>query len=149
MTVPMFFSQRTEYALRAAVWLAGHVGKPSTTAEIAAGTQVPASYLSKILQSLGQAGVVVGTRGLGGGFELARPAASIRVLEVVEAVDPIRRIHTCPLGIEDHGAKLCPLHAKLDESIACVERSFAETSLADLVVNGPGGHPICPSAPSE
>ncbi|HHH31710.1 MAG TPA: Rrf2 family transcriptional regulator [Polyangiaceae bacterium] len=140
----MFFSQRVEYALRAAVWLGGNEGEPRRTVDIAKGTKVPASYLSKVLQSLSRAGLVVGTRGLHGGFVLARPASSVTVLEVVDAVEPIKRIHECPLGIEEHGMNLCPLHHKLDEAIAGVERVFAGTTLADLVVGG--SDPLCPAA---
>jgi len=142
----MIFSQTVEYALRAAVWLAGNGGVPRTTADIAEGTQVPASYMSKVLQSMGRAGLVIGTRGLHGGFVLARPADGISVLEVVDAVDPIRRIHECPLGLVAHGVNLCPLHRKLDEAIAHIERSFAGTTLGELVSGEPGDHPICPPA---
>jgi Rrf2 family protein len=142
----MIFSQTVEYALRASVWLAGHEGQPCTTADIAEGTQVPSSYLSKVLQALGRAGLVVGTRGLHGGFVLARSPESISVLEVVDAVDPIQRIHECPLGIEAHGMNLCPLHRKLDQAIAHIERSFAGTKLAELVAGEGGEHPICPPA---
>jgi Rrf2 family transcriptional regulator, nitric oxide-sensitive transcriptional repressor len=131
----MLLSQRAEYALRATVWLARGDGRSYKTAEIASNTQVPPSYLSKVLQSLARAGLVVGTRGHHGGFTLARDAAAITVLEVVEAVDPIQRISECPLGLKDH-VDLCPLHRKLDQAFAEVERSFAGTTIASLVPAG-------------
>jgi Rrf2 family protein len=141
----MLVSQTVEYALRAAVWLAGHPGG-QTTREIAEATQVPPSYLSKVMQSLQRAGLVVGRRGPGGGFELARTAEQIRVLDVVDAVDPIQRIETCPLGIASHGRHLCPLHAKLDGAIASVEAAFASTTLAELVSPKHRLQPLCPLA---
>ena len=39
--------------------------------------------------------LVVGTEGIGGGFALARPAADIRVLAVLDAVDPDRKLFAC------------------------------------------------------
>lgn len=139
----MIFSQTVEYALRAAVWLADH-GEGQTTQEIAEATKVPASYLSKVLQNLRRAGIVHGQRGVGGGFTLARPPVDISILDVVQAVDPIERIRTCPLGIPSHGANLCPLHRKLDDAIGHVSGAFATTTLAELVAPRHRLKPLCP-----
>lgn len=136
-------SQTAEYALRAVVHLATvtSVGtseaeaKPmvlQTVQQIATAAQVPLSYLSKVLQTLARAGLIVSQRGLGGGFSLARAPAEITVYEVVQAVDPIQRIAQCPLGLEAHRDFLCPLHAKLDAATALVEQSFRETTIAEL-----------------
>lgn len=141
----MLVSQTVEYALRAAVWLADH-DAGQTTQEIAEATQVPSSYLSKVLQGLQRAGIVQGRRGAGGGFTLARAAAEISVLEVVQAVDPIHRIETCPLGIPSHGGRLCPLHRKLDDAIGHVTAAFGSTSLAELVAPKHRLKPLCPLA---
>lgn len=118
-------------------------GDPLTTPRIAELTRVPASYLAKVLQTLGRAGLVISRRGLGGGFTLSRPAEQISVLEVVNAVEPIGRIHSCPLKIESHGTNLCPLHHRLDEAIATVERTFAETMIADLLAVAGRSSPLC------
>src|SRR5262245_64497934 len=107
-------SQTVEYALRAVVYLADQAPAPRTTDQIATATRVPKAYLSKILQGLSRGGIVHSQRGLGGGMTLVKPPAELTILEVVGAVDPIRRIKTCPLGIAAHGARLCPLHRRLD-----------------------------------
>jgi Rrf2 family protein len=140
------FSQTTEYALRAAVWLAESSGEPQTTHDIAAATQVPAGYLSKVLQSLGRAGIVRGSRGKNGGFELARPSANLSILEIVNAVDPIRRIKACPLSLEAHRSRLCPLHRKMDDALAVIEKSFRDVTLAQLVDSDDDVRPLCASA---
>jgi Rrf2 family protein len=137
------FSQTTEYALRAAVWLAETSGRPQTTSEIAIATRVPAGYLSKVLQLLGRSGLVRGARGKHGGFELARPAAGLTILEIVSAVDPIRRILTCPLGLESHRKKLCPLHRKMDDALAAIESSFREVTLEELIAGDQQVRPLC------
>lgn len=127
------FSQTAEYALRAMACLARFSDRSMTTAEVAKVTLVPPGYLSKVLQQLSRAGLVKAVRGVGGGFRLRRDPEEITILEVVNAVDPIQRIRTCPLGLPEHGARLCMLHRRLDEAIAHVERALAGTLLSDVV----------------
>lgn len=129
------FSQTAEYALRATVFLAQNSKQAFTTQQISEGTKVPAPYLSKVLQSLVRADIVLSQRGIGGGFVLSKKAGEISVLDVINAVDPIQRIKACPLGLEEHSSKLCALHKKMDEATAYVEEAFAETSLRDLIKN--------------
>src|SRR5918993_392073 len=118
------FSQTSEYALRVVVYLASLDGAPATISQIAAATRAPAGYLAKVLLSLSRAGVVRTQRGLHGGSVLDRPADQITVYDVIQAVDPIRRITSCPLGLKSHGVNLCPLHRRLDDAIASVEQAF-------------------------
>ena len=138
-------SQTAEYALRAMVSLATNAG-PRTAQEIAAESHVPLDYLSKVLNSLSRAGIVNGQRGRGGGFQAATRQADLTVLEVVTAVDPLKRIKTCPLGLKAHGANLCPLHRKLDDAVRTVEEAFAETTIQSLVGKSFCGAEKCDAA---
>lgn len=138
----MPWSQTTEYALRAMVVLAARSGEALTTAEIADATHMPAGYLSKVLQTLGRASLVRSQRGLGGGFTLSRAPEAITVLHVVNAVDPLRRIRECPLGVPGHGSHLCKLHRRMDDALASLEQVFAETRLSDLLRETEGS-PLC------
>ena len=142
----MLFSQTVEYALRAAVLLADVGREAKTTPQIAEIARIPPDYLSKILQHLRRAGFVVSRRGINGGFALQRPASKITLLEVVNAIDPLERIRTCPLRLSAHGTNLCPLHRKLDQSIAAVQATLADSSLADLLNTGAKSHPLCDAA---
>ncbi len=136
-------SPTAEYALRAMVAIAQSGGDAVVTPTIAEITKVPPGYLSKVLQTLRKAGLVDSKRGLGGGFTLAKPAENVTVLDVVNAVDPIKRIRRCPLGIDAHGTTLCPLHKRLDEATELVEQSFASTTIAELL-SAPGlSAPLC------
>lgn len=126
-------SQTAEYALRAMVYLAQHSERSHTNRQIARVTRVPIGYLAKVLQNLSRAGLVLSRRGLGGGFILAKPAHEISLYEVVQAVDPISRITSCPLQLRSHREKLCPLHRRLDHAWELVERSFRSTTLGDLL----------------
>jgi Rrf2 family protein len=136
------FSQTTEYALRIVVYLASLSERPATIAQIAAATRVPAGYLAKVLVSLSRAGIVRSQRGLHGGSVLARPADDVTVYDVVQAVDPIVRITTCPLGLENHGVNLCPLHKRLDQAIATVETAFRASTIGELVADPSPSKPL-------
>jgi Rrf2 family protein len=133
-----------EYALRAVVHLASVAPQACTTEQIAKVTRVPRAYLSKVLQSLAKAGIVHSQRGLGGGMTLGRPADELTVLEVVNAVEPIQRIRTCPLGLAAHGVHLCPLHERLDNALALVEEAFSGTTLAEILAEPTRSVPLCP-----
>jgi Rrf2 family transcriptional regulator, nitric oxide-sensitive transcriptional repressor len=126
-------SKTSEYALRAMVFLAENPASSSPLQAIAATTQVPPGYLSKVMQQLVRAGLLNSQRGLGGGFSLARPASELSVYEIVQAVDPISRILECPLKLPEHGDELCALHRRLDDVMEMVEHSFRLTSVADLL----------------
>ena len=136
-------SQTVEYALRAVVYLAGHSPRACTTEAMAATTRVPRAYLSKVLQSLARAGVVHSQRGLGGGMTLAKLPEEITILEVVNAVEPIQRIRTCPLGLAAHGMHLCPLHRRVDDALAMVEQAFANSTLAEVLAEPTTSVPLC------
>src|SRR5438094_575832 len=115
------FSQTVEYALRAVVHLAFKAPEGQTTEQIAKATKVPQAYLSKVLQNLVQGGIVKSQRGIGGGMALIKAPGELTILEVVNAVDPIQRIRTCPLDLASHGIRLCPLHHRVDKAMALVE----------------------------
>jgi Rrf2 family nitric oxide-sensitive transcriptional repressor len=136
-------SQTAEYALRATVYLADQSGSARTVAQIAEATQVPAGYLAKVMQGLSRAQVVKSQRGLNGGFSLARDPGTLSVLEVVNAVDPLRRFSECPLGIASHGRQLCPLHRRLDDAAQMVEDCFRQTMVSDLLAAPNAPKPLC------
>jgi Rrf2 family protein len=137
------FSQTSEYALRAIVCLAAERGEARTVQQLAEATKVPAGYLSKVMQALHRAGLVHSQRGLHGGFTLLVPAERLTVLDVVQAVDPIRRIQRCPLGLKGH-VNLCPLHRRLDHAISLVEEALRSSTIAELLAepNPKKGIPI-------
>ncbi len=140
-------SQTVEYALRAVVYLASQTPDPKTTEQIATATKVPKAYLSKVLQGLVRTGVVHSQRGIGGGMTLVKSPSSLTILEVVNAVEPIGRIRECPLGLESHGVRLCPLHRRLDDALASVEKAFGSTTLAEVLEEPTTSIPLCEFPP--
>jgi Rrf2 family nitric oxide-sensitive transcriptional repressor len=137
-------SQTVEYALRAMASLAYTPDELVPTPELAQTTKVPANYLAKVLQTLASADLIVGRRGVGGGYKLARPAAEINLLDVINAVSPVTRIKECPLGLENHGPNLCPLHRRIDQAAAAVIELFGNAALSEMVEGeGTPQLPLC------
>lgn len=81
-------SSTVEYALRALAALAERPpGELQHGGELATCCDIPANYMSKILWTLGKAGIVDAVRGVGGGYRLARSAQFIRLRDVFAALD--------------------------------------------------------------
>jgi Rrf2 family transcriptional regulator, nitric oxide-sensitive transcriptional repressor len=141
------FSQTTEYALRAVVYLAAQHGQARTAQQIAEVTRVPAGYMAKVMQGLTRAGLVHSQRGLHGGFTLARPPAELTVFDVIQAVEPLQRIRGCPLDLKGH-VNLCPLHRRMDHAIGLVEDALKRSTIAELLSEPSPARgvpiPLCP-----
>lgn len=136
-------SDASEYALRGVVWLAQRKGQTFKLREIADGTKAAPGYLIKVLQSLAKAGIVSTQRGSTGGFTLIRDPGTLTVLEVINAVDPIERIRTCPLGLKSHGTCLCPMHKRIDDAMAFVEETLGNSTVTDLMDGSAPSIPMC------
>ena len=125
-------SLTTEYALRAMVYLAREPGRSATTGRIAAGTQVPAKYLRRVMRTLAMSGLVEAKRGPDGGHTLARPPAEVTVLDVIKALGHRRCVCPCLLCRDGHP---CALHRRLDEANALTDTMFRRTTLDQLIAS--------------
>ncbi|ALO93602.1 MULTISPECIES: RrF2 family transcriptional regulator [Streptomyces] len=133
----MRISARADYAVRAVLELAVRQGNgPVKAEEIAAVQEIPHKFLEGILGDLRRAGVVDSRRGGGGGYRLAREAASITVADVIRAVDgPIVSVRgERPTGLSYSGTAqpLLPLWIALR---ANVRRILEGVTLADLAAD--------------
>jgi Rrf2 family nitric oxide-sensitive transcriptional repressor len=140
-------SKTAEYALRAVTCLAEREAcglAPSSADAISEGTQVPRRYLNRVLQDLVAAELIESRCGPRGGYELAKTTDAITILDVVNAVAPLGRITTCPLGLKSH-TSLCPLHAELDRAYAATEAAFAGVTIAALLASTSPIVPLCES----
>ena len=130
-------SQRSRYALRALVHLAGRPdARPAAIGEIAEAAAAPRKFLEAILLELKRRHLLVSTRGRFGGYALARPAAEISFADVIRALDgPLalapcasktayRPCETCP-NVED-----CPVHPALVKAREAVAQVLEGWTLA-------------------
>jgi Rrf2 family protein len=125
-------SRTAEYALRAVVCLAQERDRTESADRLAEMTKIPRRYLHKVLQNLVQGNLVRSQSGPGGGYSLVPSPKEISILDVVNAVVPLERIHACPLGLKSH-TDLCPLHLELDKACAATEHAFSRVTIAHLL----------------
>lgn len=128
-------SNTAQYALRAMIHLGQREGEgPIRVDDIAEQLDVPRNYLSKILHALVREGVVKSLRGPRGGFALARPAASVKLYDVVAPFDDIEARRVCLLGRQEcSDINPCVIHEHWKATASQVATFFRETSLAQVV----------------
>jgi Rrf2 family protein len=92
-------STTSQYALRALCHLARQPGAAVLGRDLARSVDIPANYLSKVLLTLRNAGLVETARGSGGGYRLRKSPHEIYLIEVVELFEEISRTNpSCFLG---------------------------------------------------
>ena len=94
-------SKKTDYALMAMKHLALLGDRGSSSArEIAEQYDIPVELMAKVLQRLARKGLLASHQGTRGGYELARPSATISVADVIQAVDGPLTVTAC--SADDH-----------------------------------------------
>ncbi|MBB4266852.1 RrF2 family transcriptional regulator [Roseospira visakhapatnamensis] len=85
----------TDFGLRTLMRLAGEPDRLFTTDEVAREFRISRHHLTKVVRNLAQAGFIVTRRGVGGGFQLARPASAISLGEVARALEGHHALVEC------------------------------------------------------
>jgi FeS assembly SUF system regulator len=126
-------SRLTDYATVILASLAERPDLVQTATALAEQTRIAAPTVSKLLKQLQRAGLVVSTRGLHGGYQLARPATQISAAAILDALEGPVALTDCAVG---HG------HCEIEESCRvgrvwqrlnlAIRRSLYEISLAQL-----------------
>jgi Rrf2 family protein len=126
-------SQGVGYAIQALGHIAAAGGKPVLVKEIAEAAGIPGPYLAKIVHSLAKRGVLLTQRGVGGGVTLARPATSISLYDLCEAMDdPVIQLR-CMLGTATcSDERACPAHKFWTASRNRVIEFLKTTLVADV-----------------
>jgi FeS assembly SUF system regulator len=126
-------SRLTDYATVILAALAGEPGRVQTAAALAESTHVAAPTVCKLLKQLQRAGLVVSTRGLHGGYQLARPASQISAAAILDALEGPVALTDCSAGhgnceIEDS----CRVGRVWQRLNLAIRRSLYDVSLAQL-----------------
>ena len=108
----MIYSRSAGHAIRAFVHLAQlSNGSFAMVKQIAEDENIPAPFLAKILQQLARKGMLRSSKGPAGGFALQSSAKTVRLLDIVEAVDGDGTHGQCPLGFAACTNEVaCPVH---------------------------------------
>jgi FeS assembly SUF system regulator len=99
----MRLSSMADYAVVTMSAASRHCGGARVNAgQLAEETGLPAPTVQKLVSRLTAAGLLRSTRGVGGGLQLARPAAAITLADIIEAVEgPIALTACCEHGRHD------------------------------------------------
>jgi Rrf2 family protein len=124
-----------DYAIRAMIHLACLPdGGVALRSEIAEAQYIPTSFMAKILRSLVRARLLRSSRGVNGGFSLARPAAEVNMLEIVEAIEGPLALTDCVPSPSGCGwAADCPASAVWLKVQDSMKDTLKATTLEDLV----------------
>lgn len=132
----MKLSTKARYAVTAMVDLAIH-GKDACVSlkEIAVRQELPLPYLEQLFNKLKKTGMVKSTRGSNGGYVLNHPNESIRIIDIIQAVDKPVKTTRCeghsPKGCQNTGLR-CLTHDLWEELGTVIHLFLAKITLADV-----------------
>jgi len=128
----------SDYSLRMLIYLAAKADGLATIAEVARSYGISEHHLTKVAHQLGRSGFIATVRGKGGGLRLARPAAEIRLGEVVRQTEPDMALVPCfstaeaPSGAPCPIVPACGLRGVLGEALQAFLAVLDRYTLADL-----------------
>ncbi|MCB0731008.1 MAG: Rrf2 family transcriptional regulator [Ignavibacteriae bacterium] len=132
MTV--IFSKKCELALQAVLFLS--IKKDQiifSSQEVSNEIKVPKEFVSKMLQTLTDSGIIGSKKGKNGGFYLARRPSKIKLIEIVEAIDGLSVFKNCVLGFPNCSSEHpCPVHDKWGKIRDDAFKMLSEETLEQL-----------------
>ena len=130
----MRLTTKGRYAVTAMLDLAIHSNSgPITLSDISQRQGISLSYLEQLFARLRKSGLVLSTRGPGGGYRLSRDAAEIAVVEVITAVDEYVDVMKCGGKGDCGGDGPCLTHELWEELSHKIHDFLAGISLGELV----------------
>lgn len=131
------FSKSTQYALKAALYLA-HRKQPDApigTAELAKAINAPPQFLAKTLQKLVHSNIISSVKGSNGGVFLSEENLQVKLVDILNEMSGQSGIHTCLLGTTacdpDHP---CILHSDFVKVREALNSFFKNHTLADFQI---------------
>ncbi len=130
----MLVTRETDYAIRTVLYLARNDKRRVSVTEIADAMHIPKSFLAKLLQRLVKNHVLQSSRGINGGFQLARRPAAISLLDIMEVMQGPAGINVCAI---DSGrcdlSSSCTVHPVWVKIRREVEKKLAKTTISKLI----------------
>jgi Rrf2 family protein len=128
----MQFTRASDYAVRVLSYLANANGSVSRAQSIAAATDIPESFLAKILGQLSHAGMVRSHRGARGGFSLAVDPRAVSLLNVVEAMEGPLRLNLCATPEPCVYSGRCPIQKVWQQAEESLRETLRSQKILDL-----------------
>lgn len=124
-----------DYAIRSMIFIASLPEEAVVLrSEICETQKIPSSFMAKILRSLVRAQLLRSTRGVNGGFSLAKDPSEISLLDILEAIEgPLALTDCTPNAEECEHSGNCPANAVWSRVQASIRDILASACLEDLV----------------
>ena len=132
----MKFSTKSSYGLRAIIRLAKNYGSsPYSLAKIAKEENISLAYLERLFSSLKKANIVISSKGMAGGYQLAQKPSNISILSVIEALEGKLSVFHClntqgEISCSQNGCASVKVYQKVQKAIA---GSLNSMTLKDLI----------------
>lgn len=132
----MRLTTKGRYAVTAVLDLSFHQqAGPVSLADISERQHISLSYLEQLFARLRRNGIVVSTRGPGGGYTLSRAVENISIAEIIVAVDESYDAANCSEGDTCNGHNQCLTHDLWQELSQEIHRFLSGISLAEIRSN--------------
>lgn len=130
----MLVTRETDYAVRTILYLARNKDRMTSVTEIADAMLIPKTFLAKLLQRLVKNHLLISSRGVNGGFRLAKKPDQITLLDVMEVMQGPAAINIC--AIDNARCSLsatCTVHPVWVEIRKEVEKKLTRVTIARLM----------------
>ncbi len=129
-------TNRTDYGIRALIYLANDQGSHAKAADIGAAMGIPTGFLQQVLQELQRARLVSSRSGPTGGYKLARAPEDITILEIVETLEgPIETSECALRGGPCRWDEVCAMHWVWSSARTALSDSLRAASLARVAAD--------------
>ncbi|MEA2073764.1 MAG: Rrf2 family transcriptional regulator [Campylobacterota bacterium] len=134
----MQLNNTSKYAIRILNYIANkHQERLLSAKELSDVLNIPYKFLTKIMSELVKSDFVISIRGREGGYKLAKSAASITIMEILNQFNELTTKDECVLGIGVCDSKnKCSMHDQWVKPKELMLKMFEETTLENLEGNG-------------
>lgn len=132
----MKITTKSRYAIRAiyALCRLGGDSRPICMLKILECEDISKKYLEQIFTKLRKGNIITGTRGVGGGYMLARPAESVTLKEIINIMDDdLTAVIDCVSAVDCSNYSSCSVNWLWEGFTKCCNDYFEKITIADLI----------------
>jgi Rrf2 family iron-sulfur cluster assembly transcriptional regulator len=139
----MQLTRAADYAVRVMIQLVASPAEQRVLLpDLAAATEAPESFLSKVLQSLARAGLIDSKRGHSGGFQISDRGRMASMRDVIEAIDGPVCLNVCLVsGRSCRRKATCPAHPVWERAQIAMLDVLSQATISELAAAQP--EPLC------
>jgi Rrf2 family protein len=130
----MQLTRAADYAVRVMIQLAASPAEQRVLLpDLAAATEAPESFLSKVLQALARGGLIDSKRGHAGGFQISNRGRRASMRDVIEAIDGPITLNVCLVsGRSCHRKAKCLAHPVWERAQIAMLNVLSEAMIAEM-----------------